>query len=143
MFHTPHLKTPTPRPMQETSVRFNGTETLLKRLASQESTRIRDRLKSIGVNPNLLNEFETDATGVLTRAILVDPKKLQDDISAIAKRMSRTALFGKTRVGIEDQVTSMMRVAAARVHDSSKPVEPHNPFMVVAVVEKDRTPEFA
>lgn len=140
MFHIPEPKSQT---AHLKLVRFNGTETLLKRLASNETVEMRDRVEAAGVDPMFLGDFEKRTKELMVRAIHEEPHDLRNDVDRIAKRMSRSALFDTRRSEIETKVTSAVMAGLRMIHDRAQPTEPQNPFAVSPVAEKSIGLEFA
>ena len=133
MFHAPEIKTKT---AHLRLVGFSETDTLLKQLASSETSEIGKRVEAVGVYPRFLGDFKKKTLELMERAIHEEPQELQNDVDRIAKRMSRSALFSTRRTDIETKVTSAVMAGLRMVHHRAQPVEPQNPFEVSPVAEK-------
>jgi hypothetical protein len=140
MYHMPEPKS---QAAHLKIVPINGTETLLKRLASSETVEMRDRVEAVGVDRRFLVDFEKKTKELMVRAIHEEPHDLRNDVDRIAKRMSRSALFGSRRIEIETKVTSAVMAGLRMIHHRAQPAEPQNPFEVSPVAEKSVGLEFA
>lgn len=113
------------------------TKIFLTRLIDIEARRISDRLAARGLSRTAADAFEKKAAAVLGHSLTAEPGDFSKQITELADRTSRVALFSKRRDSIRETVERGLSGAAGMIRDRNAPIATQDPFSVAFETDMD------